>query len=337
MTHIIPPRPSRLAGRLPDFLIIGTAKGGTTALCHYLRQHPQVAMSREKELNFFFDGGVLPDDPRGFERGAWHLGVEWYRRWFQTDRPVCGEASPTYSFGAHAERIAGRIAAVVPRARLIYLVRNPLERARSYFRMVLRRPGATRLTFSEFLASSIGVETSCYGTILAAYRRHFPAEQILVLESAALDARRHESLATVFRFLGIEDRYRCRQFERRVFVGSRRPFVSPCGARVRDSAAVKFLRGRMPESVFYHVENLLLRPFSVAEPPVDLPPQQAAEMVARLESDMNLLRDLTGQRLPSLDVTFAQATSSTPDRFAMTSASPGGSRLPAGTSAADNA
>lgn len=308
MKYLAPPRPARLPGRLPDFIVIGTIKGGTSALYRYLGHHPQVAVSAEKELDFFLDAGALPKDPRGFERGAWHLGEDWYRGWFRTDKLVCGEASPNYSLSSHAERIAGRIAAVAPRARLIYLVRNPLERARSHFRMMRKRPGSQRLTFAEFLATSVAIEASCYGTVLAAYRRHFPADQILVLESLDLDRRRHESLAAVFRFLGIDDRFWCRQFERRIFVGSRRPFVSPLGSRVRDSAAVRFLRHRMPESVFYHVENLLLRPFKLPEPPADLPPRRAAEVVALLESEMDLLRDLTGQRLPSLSVTIEQVT-----------------------------
>ena len=312
MPYLTPPKPSRLPGRLPDFLVIGTQKGGTSALYRYLQQHPEVAVPREKELNFFLDPGMLPDDPRGFERGAWHLGIDWYRRWHQTDRPVCGEASPNYSLGSHAEPVARRIASVTPAARLIYLVRNPLERVRSHFRMFLKRPGAKALTFSEFLALPDTVSTSCYGAVVEAYLRHFPREQLLVLESSALDARRRESLAAIFRFLGVDDRFWCPQYERRVFVGSRRPFVSPLGASIRDAAVVRIMRGRVPESLFYHIENMLLRPFGVPEPGVDLPPEQAAAVVTRLNADAKRLRELTGQPLPSLDVTMEQAMSSTP-------------------------
>jgi len=302
-----PSPPSGSPGRLPDVLVIGTAKGGTTALHHYLRHHPQVAMAREKELNFFLDPGVLPADPRGFDRGAWHLGVDWYRRWFRSDRPVCGEASPNYSLGTHAERIAARIAAVVPQARLVYLVRNPLDRMRSHYLMTLKRPGAGRPSFSEYVARSEALATSCYGAVLEAYLRHVPRERILVLESAALDARRRESLAAIFRFLGIDDRFWCAAYERRVYVGARRPGVSPRGARVRDAAALRLLRSRLPPSVYYHVENLALAPFRAAAPALGLPPEQAAEVVATLRADAQLLRRLTGLGLPSLDVTPEQA------------------------------
>jgi len=307
--HLRPPASSALPGRIPDFLIIGAAKAGTSALYEYLARHPQVAVSREKELNFFLDPGVLPDDVRGFSRGAWHLGVDWYRRWFQTDRPVCGEASPNYSHGVHAERVAARIAAVAPRARLIYLVRNPLSRARSHFLMSLKRPGGGRLSFAEYLATSNALAYASYGTVMEAYLRHFPREQIMVLESADLHARRRETMAKVFRFLGVDDRFWCSWYGRQVFVGSRCPCVSPRGARLRDSAPVQFLRSRLSPAVFYHVENLLLSPFRVPEPALEVPPGHAADVVSRLQREVDLLRRLTALELPSLDVTAEQAAS----------------------------
>jgi len=148
-------------GRLPNVIVIGTIKGGTSALYHYLRQHPDVEMSREKELDFFFDPGILSHSPRGFERGAWHLGVHWYQQWFQTEKAVCGEASPNYSLGTYAEQIAARMAEVAPQARLIYLVRNPLERMRSHFLMAQKQPGADRHTFSDYVAQSDAMSISC--------------------------------------------------------------------------------------------------------------------------------------------------------------------------------
>lgn len=308
-SHLVPPPPSELPGRMPDFLIIGTAKGGTTALYRYLQVHPDIAVSREKELDFFLDPDVLPPDPRGFARGGWHLGLDWYRRWFQTEK-VCGEASPNYTLGPHAEQVASRIAAVVPHARLIYLVRHPLERIRSYFRMVRRRPRAVRLSWPEYLETSAAVATSCYGKVLEAYLKHFPRDRVLVLESAALDASRRESLATVFRFLGVDDRFWSSQFERRVYVGRRRPWVSPLGERMRDAAPVDMLRRRLPPSIFYHVENLLLAPFAIPEPDLGLPLRDAAGLVARLKADTDHVRRLTGLPLPSLDVTLEQALSS---------------------------
>jgi hypothetical protein len=314
MSHPMPSPPSKMPGRLPDVLVIGTIKGGTSALYHYLRHHPQVAASREKELNFFLEPGILPPDPRGFDRGGWNLGVGWYRRWFQSDRPICCEASPNYSLGTHAERVAERIATVVPRARLVYLVRNPLDRLRSHYLMTLKRPGSEPLSFSDYLTRSDAIATSCYGAVVESYLRHVSRDRILVLESAALDVHRRESLSAIFRFMGVAADFWCSEFERRVYVGSRRPCVSLLGARFRDSAAMRALRGRLSPSLYYHVENAALWPFRVPEPSLGLPRGQAAAIVERLQLDVRRLRELTDLALPSLDVTMEQALSSTPGR-----------------------
>jgi hypothetical protein len=287
-------------------------KGGTTALYHYLRLHPAVAMPRRKELAFFVDGRLDSAAAREPVGGSWHRGVDWYRQWFQTDKPVCGEASPHYTFGPHAAIAAARMDATVPGVRLIYLVRNPLDRMRSHYQMAIRWPGATRRSFAEFIASSHALATSSYGTILREYLRHFPRDRILVVESAELDLRRREALPTIFRFLGIDDRFWSRHYDRRIFVGSRRPLVSPLGGHIRDSRLMGSLRRHLTPAAFYHVERMLLHPFGVAEPPLDLPPAQAADVVDRLTAEMRSLREATGLALPSLDVTLDQAVSTRP-------------------------
>lgn len=108
---------------LPDFLIIGAQRGGTTSLYRYLCAHPAVAPAFTKEIHFF---------DYNFERG-----VGWYRAHFPTyfDKgrgkfSVTGEASPYYLFFPLA---ASRAAAIVPQAKLIVLLRNPVERAFSHY------------------------------------------------------------------------------------------------------------------------------------------------------------------------------------------------------------
>ena len=96
---------------LPNFLIIGTMKGGTTSLYKYLRGHPQVFMAEKKELDYFstgIDGG---------------LSCDWYGGWFQgaDGARAVGEASTGYTkFPTHRD-VAARVAALLPDVRLIYL------------------------------------------------------------------------------------------------------------------------------------------------------------------------------------------------------------------------
>jgi hypothetical protein len=126
------------SGSLPDFLIIGAQKTGTTFLYYLLCQHPYVAPTSEKELHYF--------DTQKFGKG-----IEWYRSNFPPpssrdgQRIITGEASPYYLYHPLA---AKRAAQVVPQAKLIALLRNPVDRAYSDYQNRLRE-GNEFLSFEE--------------------------------------------------------------------------------------------------------------------------------------------------------------------------------------------
>lgn len=111
---------------LPNLVIIGAMKCGTSALHRYLDQHPQIAMSEPKELNFFFaptasrgnsassenrDDRALDDWPG--RHGSWHRGAAWYARHFPAGAPVRGESSPGYTSPSYPG-VAERMAALIP-------------------------------------------------------------------------------------------------------------------------------------------------------------------------------------------------------------------------------
>jgi len=124
-------------GALPDFVVIGAQKCGTTFFYHLLSQHPLVEPAASKELHFF---------DKNFD-----LGVEWYRRcfpaprWEDGRRTITGEATPYYMFHPLASE---RMAEVIPQARLIMLLRNPVDRAYSHHQQEVRKGGET-LNFEE--------------------------------------------------------------------------------------------------------------------------------------------------------------------------------------------
>lgn len=124
-------------GRDPDFIILGAQRAGTTSLFRYLAAHPRVAAPRRKELHFF---------SHFYDRG-----IDWYRAQFPSDRserPVTGEATPYYLFHPHAP---ARIARDALRAKLIVLLRNPIDRAYSHYQHEVRR-GDETLSFEEAIA-----------------------------------------------------------------------------------------------------------------------------------------------------------------------------------------
>jgi Sulfotransferase family len=121
-------------GALPSFLIIGAMKCGTSALHRYLSVHPEVAISEPKELKFFVGPASIPSyaGSWSWQRGNWHRGTAWHKRHFAAHARARGEAPPAYTSPSFPEA-AGRIARVVPDARLLYLVRDPMARAVSQY------------------------------------------------------------------------------------------------------------------------------------------------------------------------------------------------------------
>ncbi|HEX6710329.1 MAG TPA: sulfotransferase domain-containing protein [Rubrobacter sp.] len=187
-------------GALPDFAVIGAAKCGTTFFYHLLTKHPHVEPAATKEIHYF---DMLFDE-----------GIEWYRRCFPTPRlkegrkSITGEGSPSYLFDPRApERMAG----VVPHARLIALLRNPVDRALSAYYHRLRN-GQETLTFEETVRAALEgdpdsnrLSRNIYVDHLQRWSDFFSDEQMLVLKSENFFERPRETLKVVFEFLDLPD------------------------------------------------------------------------------------------------------------------------------------
>ena len=173
----------------PDFLIIGTMKGGTTTLYETLRRHPEVASAETKEIHFFDD--------------HWKEGTGWYRRHFQSvfrraagrrrgASFVTGEATPRYLF---SPKVPARVAEILPHARFVALLRDPVTRAYSHFQHNRRhdrepRPFAEAVD-AEVAGHAAGQERvkpsylarGLYADQLERWWSHFPRERLLIRTS----------------------------------------------------------------------------------------------------------------------------------------------------------
>jgi len=183
-------------GSLPDFVIIGAQKGGTSFLYYLLTRHPLVEPAARKELHFF-------DQPEYFDNGA-----EWYRRCFPRlsskdgQRSITGEATPYYLFDPP---VAKRMAEIVPKARLIALLRNPIDRAYSHYQMQVKR-GTELRTFEEAIEQhSSYVSRGIYVDQLLRWFEFFSKEQMLILKSEDFFERPVETLKVVLTFLDLPD------------------------------------------------------------------------------------------------------------------------------------
>ena len=208
------------AGRMPDFLVIGAGKSGTTSLHHYLDQHPDVFLIREpRESNFFALEGTTPDfrGPDGVEPFANKVSIttlEAYRAKVGEagDARAAGEKCPLYLYDPRAPE---NIRRHVPDVRLVAILRQPAERAWSAY-LHARRGGGETLAFADALAAEperIAAnwgplyryrDLGFYGRQLERYRALFPADRIEVVLHDDLRADPHGTLAGLFRFLDVD-------------------------------------------------------------------------------------------------------------------------------------
>ena len=176
---------------LPTFLIIGAMKAGTTSLYAYLRAHPDVFVSDEKELDFFVA-----------ERN-WRLGLDWYEGQFAGgERSAArGEASPNYTKRHLFDGVPARIREVIPDVRLIYVVRDPIARMRSHFVHNLAARRVTAPIGDVLLEAENYRLTSSYAFQLDAYLAEFEPDRILVVTAEDLYSQPARELERIFAFL----------------------------------------------------------------------------------------------------------------------------------------
>lgn len=207
---------------LPNFLVLGAARCGTTSLHYYLAEHPDVCMSSIKEPNFFLfeqtDRGPRPcisDDRRLIAKSVADRAR--YERLFTRPAAAVGEASPLYLYTRETPEL---IRAAVPDARLIAIVREPVERTWSHFVYVnddlgddtvpAFRAAVERempLPYEPYRTGTHFVRLSAYAEQLERYRSIFPAERLLVVGYDDLIRRTPDTLARICRFLGIDDSF----------------------------------------------------------------------------------------------------------------------------------
>lgn len=212
---------------LPNFLIIGAPKAGTTSLYRYLRQHPQVFMSPAKEPNFFAFGGDAPPDFNGpgDRDEPTTLDLETYQRLFAnvTNELAAGEASTVYLYSPDAPQ---RIHATIPDAKLIAILRNPIDRAFSNYLHLRRSQREPLPDFGQALQAEAErianhwkpfwyyQAQGLYGQQLQRYLQYFERDQLGIW---LFDDLKNDELGTIrdiFTFLGVDPTFQPNTGER---------------------------------------------------------------------------------------------------------------------------
>lgn len=282
-------------GLLPTFFLIGAGKAGTSSLNEYLSAHPEIHMARVKEPHFFVaEPGPAPffAPPRVAERRA-------YEALFECDLRVRGEASHHYTSFPVVTQVPERIHRSVPGARLIYLVRDPIERIESAYVQdsTYRAAGQVeRRTFAAALGDlssprNLLVAKSRYMTQIRQYLERFDPAQIMVVDAADLRDDRIATLSEIFRFLEVDPDFRSPSFGKEHNKGAAKRRVPGWYAAVDRSLLsrvlgprVRMAAGRVTSSFGSRIERPVWS--DAARDTIE----------ALLAPEVADLRDFTGQR-----------------------------------------
>jgi hypothetical protein len=218
------------------FIIIGAMKAGTTSLFRFLTSHPEISGSATKELHYFSLHGAR------FGRTGYDLSF------VGLSGPLLGEASPSYSEYPRFGDTARRIRVALPDVKLIYCVRDPIDRMTSHFtHEVLEGRQVASATdgawTNEYLAPSL------YGYQLERYLRYFDPSSLAIVDTEFLRTDRAAALERLYRFLGVSPRWTGGSDLADEYVSDERAPVSPTFAPLKRSASVRRLARLVPSSV----------------------------------------------------------------------------------------
>ena len=269
--------------RLPDFIVAGVRKCGTTWLHQCLGEHPGIAMPTATKELFFFDR-------------YWSRGPRWYARYFRKcpEGKLCGEVSPTYFASADAP---ARIKELLPNVKLVFVFRDPVERVVSLYHH-MRAKGDTALPLALAIdAHPELLEEGFYARHFARFRAAFPPQAILALILDDMQAAGPDGLVPLFRFLGADESIRpqalgVRTYERRE---ARFPFavrVSTGTSRLLHRAGLHTVVRLVKSAGAKRV--LLRRPAADFEP---IAPEIVARLRALYDDEVGRLGDMLGRDL----------------------------------------
>lgn len=291
--------------RYPDLIVVGPQKSGTTTLYGLFRQHPDIFMPDEKETHYFASGGQKPDFTDSAAQGL-NAEAIWRREDYEalyasSDAPLKVEVCPTYLYAPGA---AAAIAVVRPDARIVAILRDPVERSFSAYRHMKARGAEKAKSFEEALAAEPAhialnwqamahyTATSFYAPQLIRYYEQFPREQIIVLD---FDDLQFDPIGTANQILAFSG---TAPLPGGIRMGQTNRTVVPKSGLFKHLLIDQPRWARQARKLLPKAHRARIREWVVSKLPYEnelLQPDTRARLVALFREDVLATRELTGQ------------------------------------------
>jgi hypothetical protein len=280
---------------IPNFIVIGAWKAGTTSLYRYLKQHPQIYMSPIKETNFFALMGGKSDlvGVRTKEISRSITKIEDYLTLFRgvSNEEAIGEVSPRYLYSPKA---CERIRQYIPGAKLIVILRDPVERAYSSYLMYVSFGIESCTNFSEAIKDrqtwGYHGPPGFYYEQIKRYFKTFNQDHIRLYLYDDWETKNPEILKDIFRFLGVDDTFVPEVFVRYEVSGFPRNRV--LSFLLSPNPVKNTLKGLLPASlrrpIITYIMNIKNQ--NLIKPP--LPSEVRRELISVYRDDILKLQDL---------------------------------------------
>ena len=296
----------------PNLIVVGPQKCGTTTLYGLLRQHPDIFLPDQKELHYFALGGQPPAYTDAAAT-AMNATAVWQKEAYEalyaaSDAAFKAEICPTYLYAPGA---AAAIAAVRPDARIVAILRDPIDRSFSAYRHMKARGGEPADGFEAALAAEPDhiarnwqimahyTATSLYAPQLQRFYDHFPADQILVLDFDDLRTAPVETANRVLAFIGAPPLP-----EGTEMAQTNKTVVLKSGLMgrllVNKPPWVRALKGLVPQELRWRIQRFLMSKLRSDEE--RLTPEMRAKLTPLFQEDAAKVRAMTGVPFDSWSV-----------------------------------
>lgn len=268
-----------MKGRFPNLLVIGAMKAGTTSLHSYLDQHPDIYMSKPKELHYYAD----------VHYKKWTK--EQYMNFFQSDAKIVGSSPQSYTkcHNKYYQNIPERIYRDTPDVKMIYIVRDPIERYKSHILESYHCDPKRDIEYSKEIDNYL--KTSMYGMQLEEFLKYFKIEQFHILSLEELKKNPLNEMNSIFTFLELKSMDDPKVFavaknaaeSKKIPLGIKSSFLYRAGNRIIPE---------LTKSIASFYANVFFK-YQLTKP--QLTNQELKELRDKLKSDIEKFRNLSGK------------------------------------------